>query len=89
MTLFQLNDRAMLVPVQDDIMARYSVTADPKLFEDRKFREVPFPHSDILAEMVKRLHAVDGLPYSLQRRTMRLGVKDNAFIENGIVRPHA
>jgi hypothetical protein len=85
---FTLNDRASLVPVQDDIMARYSVTSDPEIFKNRAFREVPFPFPEILQDMMKQLNRTDVLPYSLQSSSMELQVKDNAFVIDGVVRPH-
>lgn len=85
---FSLNDRANLVPVQDDIMARYSVTSDPKIFQNRAFRQVPFPSAKILQDMMKRLNKTDTLPYSLQSSSMALQVEDNAFIVDGIAKPH-
>lgn len=85
---FLLNDRHNLVPVQDDIMARYSVTNDPTIFQNRLFRQVPFPFPNILRGMVTRLIATDALPYSLQPSRMELQVKDNAFVLDGILKPH-
>lgn len=85
---FLLNDRAGLVPIQDDIMARYSVTADRELFKERNFREVPFPFPNILAGMMERLHNTDALAYNLQYSNMDVDVKDNAFTVNGILEPH-
>lgn len=84
---FQLNDRASLVPVQEDIMARYSVTADPELFKNRNFREVPFPFPNILEGMMKRLNETDALAYNLQSSSMNLNVSGNAFTMNGIIDP--
>lgn len=84
---FLLNDRAELVPVQDDIMARYSVTRDAKIFENRLFRQVPFPFNNVLEDMFEKLDTTDSLPYSLQSSSMSLEVKNNAFVINGVTRP--
>lgn len=86
-THFQLNDRAKLVPVQTDIMTRYSVTHDPELFKNRAFREVPFPSSKTLEDMVKRLEATDVIPYTLQPSTSKLSEPNGAFIKNGVRHP--
>jgi len=85
---FLLNDRAKLVPVQDDIMARYSVSSDPEIFKNRLFREVPFPFPNVLEDMMEQLHQTDTLPYNLQSSKMTLQVKDNTFVKNGIPQPH-
>lgn len=84
---FQLNDRAKLVPVQDDIMARYSVSSDPEIFKNRAFRQVPFPRASTLQDFMQRLKQTDTLPYSLQPSSMALQVKDNAFTMDGIAEP--
>ncbi len=84
---FQLNDRAGLVPVQDQIMARYSVANDPEILKNRPFRHVPFPRVNTLQEFVERLQQTDAMPYSLQPSSMRLPSDSNTFIVNGIARP--
>lgn len=86
---FQLNDKQNLVPVQEDIMARYSVTSDPKIFEKRAFRQVPFPRKGQLQDMMALLHKTDTQPYSLQASSMQLKVQDNAFVVDGIENPIA
>lgn len=83
---FELSDRAKLVPVQDDIMRRYSVTHNPELFKNRQFREVPFPFPNILQDMVKRLQKTDAIPYSLQSSSMQLNSDDSVFVKDGLVR---
>ncbi len=85
---FQLNDRAELVPIQDDIMARYSVNGDAKIFDNRKFREVPFPRASTLQDFMQRLVRTDTLPYTLQPSKMSLQTGANAFTENGIPNPN-
>jgi len=84
---FTLNDRAALVPVQDDIMARYSVTSDPKIFENRGFRQVPYPSTKTLREMMQRFHQTNSLPYSLQASKMSLSNQDSVFSRDSIERP--
>ena len=84
---FQLNDKQNLVPVQEDIMARYSVTGDPEIFEKRAFRQVPFPRKGQLQDMMALLHRTDAQPYTLQASSMQLGVRDNAFVVEGIPMP--
>jgi len=84
---FQLNDRAKLVPIQDDIMARYSVSYDPAIFEKRVARHVPFPRASTLEDFMARLKRTDTLPYTLQPSTMSLQSNSDGFIRDGVPEP--
>lgn len=86
---FLLNDRALLVPVQDDIMARYSVASDPEILENRSFRQVPYHSKKNLRYMMNLLNETDTLPYNLQSSNMELQIEDNAFVLDGIAQPRA
>lgn len=82
---FQLGDRAKLVPIQEDIMARYSVTQNPELFKGRQSREVPFPIHSVLEDMFEKLKKTDAIPYNLQSSHMNLDTGENTFTQNGVL----
>lgn len=83
---YTLNERETLTPIQDEVMTRFTLSEDLTLFEGKAFREVPFPHYDILESMVQEIKRADVMPYQLQAPTLTLP-DSGPFIADGIISP--
>lgn len=86
---FKVDERKVLVPIQQLVVDTYSLTGNTDIFKNRKFREIPYPEWQGLAEMLDDMRVKDMLPYQFQTPASNLNSSKGPFTRNGIVKPQA